>query len=184
MAILRSEAIADAIARRGWRLGFMPHPNLQAVLQQLDLPPHVEPLTFRGTDVQALYARAVLLVTDYSSVAFNMAYLDRPVVYFQFDRAEMERGAHMGRKGYFEYERDGFGPVVEDVPAAEAAIVAAVEHAPTPAPEYQARIDATFPVRDGGASERVVAAVEELSRPHPLTLPQPPESAQPEEGGP
>jgi hypothetical protein len=165
IGVLRSPAIAKAAADRGVRIGFMPHPNLQQILGAVELPPHVEPLTFGGEDVQGLYARCALLVTDYSSVAFNIAYLDRPIVYFQFDRAEMMRGGHMGRQGYFDYARDGFGPVADDLAAAERAIVEAINAGPRAAPTYQARIDATFPVRDGGASARVVAALEELSRP-------------------
>jgi glycosyltransferase involved in cell wall biosynthesis len=172
-AILRSEAIAGALRERGWRLGFMPHPNLQAILGELDLPEHVEPLAFAGTDVQALYARCALLVTDYSSVVFNTAYLDRPTVYFQFDRDAMLGGAHVGRKGYHDYERDGFGPVALDLASAEQAIVAAIRHGPRPTPEYQARIDAAFPIRDGGACARVVAAVEELGRPWTGAEPRP-----------
>ena len=164
-AILRSPEIATAAAARGWRVAFMPHPNLQPVLSQMALPAHVEALTFAGSDVQGLYGRCALLVTDYSSVAFNAAYLDRPVVYYQFDRVEVMSGAHLGRKGYFEYERDGFGPVVTDAAAAINAIVAAIEHGARPTPEYQARIDGTFVDRDGGACARVVAAVEELSSP-------------------
>jgi CDP-glycerol glycerophosphotransferase (TagB/SpsB family) len=163
-AILRSEAIAAAVTKRGWRLGFMPHPNLQGMLGQLDLPAHVEPLTFAGTDVQDLYARCALLVTDYSSVAFDTAYIDRPVVYFQFDRELTLGGGHVGRQGYFDYGRDGFGPVAEDVATAEQAIVASIRHGARPAAEYLARIAATFPVRDGGACARVVETVEELSR--------------------
>jgi hypothetical protein len=164
--VLASPAIAAAVARRGWRLGFMPHPNLQSIFETLELPGHVEPLSYAGTDVAALYGRCALLVTDYSSVAFNSAYLDRPVVYFQFDRKLMLRGGHVGRQGYFDYRRDGFGPVVEDVDAAVRAIVSSIDHGPSPMPEYQARIDATFPVRDGGCCARVVAAIEELSRPY------------------
>ena len=165
MGVLNSPAIAEAAARRGWRVAFMPHPNFQPILGQLDLPAHVRALSFTGVDVQALYARAALLITDYSSVAFNVAYLDRPIVYFQFDRADVMRGGHMGRQGYFDYYRDGFGPVVLDVEAAVAAIVESIERGPVPAPIYQERIDLTFPVRDGGACARVVAAIEEMSRP-------------------
>jgi glycosyltransferase involved in cell wall biosynthesis len=163
--LLRSTRIADALATRGWRLGFMPHPNMQAMLPELDLPAHVEPLSFAGTDVQGLYGRCALLVTDYSSVAFNAAYLDRPLVYFQFDRERMLGGAHVGRQGYFDYGRDGYGPVVEDLAAAEEAVVASIERGAVPAPMYQARIQAAFPARDGGACARVVAVIEELSRP-------------------
>jgi hypothetical protein len=86
-------------------------------------------------------------------------------VYFQFDRAAMLGGAHVGRQGYFDYERDGFGPVTVDVASAERAIVAAIRHGARPKRQYQARIDATFPVRDGGACARVAEAVEERSRP-------------------
>jgi glycosyltransferase involved in cell wall biosynthesis len=164
-ALLRSPKVADAVARRGWRLGFMPHPNLQVMLGQLDLPAHVQPLSFAGLDVQGLYARCALLVTDYSSVAFNIAYIDRPTVYFQFDREAMLGGLHVGRQGYFDYARDGFGPVVEDLETAELAILAAIERGPQPTAEYQQRIAATFPMRDGQACARVVAAVEEASRP-------------------
>jgi len=165
MAILNSAEITAAARRRGWRLGFMPHPNFQHVLGEMSVPDHVVALAFAGSDVQELYARCPLLITDYSSVAFNLAYIDRPIVYYQFDRDRVLGGGHIGRKGYFEYERDGFGPVVMDHAAAVAAIIAAIDHGPRPAPEYAARIAATFPTRDGHACDRVVAAVEELSRP-------------------
>ncbi|HUQ42943.1 MAG TPA: glycosyltransferase [Candidatus Limnocylindria bacterium] len=172
-ALLRSPDVAEAVARRGWRLSFMPHPNLQGILGRLDLPAHVQPLSFENVDVQELYGRCALLVTDYSSVAFNLAYLDRPVVYFQFDRDAMLGGLHVGRKGYFDYERDGFGPVAADLPTAEAAMIESIGRGPIPAEEYQRRIEATFPERDGQASARVVAAVEELSRPWTSGAPAP-----------
>ena len=165
-ALLRSPRIATAAGIRRWRIGFMPHPNMQPALEQLRLPPDVEPMTFEGVDVQELYARCALLVTDYSSVAFNIAYIDAPVVYFQFDRDQMLSGAHIGRQGYFDYEEHGFGPVATDLPAAIDAVVAAIKYGPCPTDEYQARIDATFADRDGRACARVVAAVEELGRPY------------------
>lgn len=164
-AILRSPVIADAARSKGWRVVFVPHPEMQPVLEAMSLPPHIEPFAFAGNDVQDLYARCGLLVTDFSSVAFDAAYIDRPIVYFQFDRDDLLSGGHIGRPGYFEYERDGFGPVVETVAEAEAAIRASIERGPRPAPEYQARIDATFLRRDGRACMRVVQAIESMSHP-------------------
>ena len=54
------------------------------------------------------------MVTDYSSLGFEMAYLERPVVYFQFDQDTFFNGAHAYRQGTWRYERDGFGPVTLD----------------------------------------------------------------------
>jgi CDP-glycerol glycerophosphotransferase (TagB/SpsB family) len=166
IALLRSPEIAEAAERRGLRIAFMPHPNMQPILEHMDLPSSVQPLTFADNDVQELYARCALLVTDYSSVAFDVALLSVPVVYFQFDYDEMMRGGHTARPGYFDYVRDGFGPVATDVTGAVAAIVSSIEAGPRPSDKYQARIDLTFEDRDGRACARVVAAVEELGRPY------------------
>ena len=61
-------------------------------------------------DVQDLLLRSSVLVTDYSSVFFDYAYMHKPVVYYQFDKAEY-REKHY-QEGFFVYERDGFGPVL------------------------------------------------------------------------
>jgi glycosyltransferase involved in cell wall biosynthesis/CDP-glycerol glycerophosphotransferase (TagB/SpsB family) len=165
--LLRSERIAAAAAERGLEIGLLPHPNLVTLVPALRLPPSVRVYSYASDDVQSLYARLALMITDYSSVAFDAAALDRPLVYYQFDRDRFFGGGHIGSPGYFDYDRDGFGPVATTVADAESAVLAAIEHGPRPAADYQARIDSTFPLRDGQACRRVVEAVEELSRPTP-----------------
>ena len=163
-AFLGSPELAELAARTGRRVAFLPHPNIQPVLGKMDLPESVLRLSFDGADVQEYFARSAVLVTDYSSMAFNAAYMDRPVVYFQFDAQRVMAGGHVGRAGYFEYARDGFGPVVEDVEAAVAAVLDIAENGYAPRPQFQERIAATFPMRDGGCCARVTAAIEALDR--------------------
>ena len=178
VGLLKDPALAKACADAGLKLAFLPHPNLQKLLEQLDLPEHVTTLFYEGSDVQEYFARARVLVTDYSSIAFNAAYLERPVVYFQFDADAVLSGAHVGQRGYFDYERDGFGPVAPDRVSAVSAITEAIAHGGAPLPEYQRRIEETFPHRDGGCSERVVQAVLKASLPDletdPVPTPDPP----------
>ncbi len=167
LALLSDQRLRDAVAARGLRLAFLPHPNIQPALPLLKLPDHVQALTFAGQDVQAMMARAAVMVTDYSSMAFNAAYLDRPVVYFQFDAALVNDGAHVGRAGYFQYERDGFGPVTDTVARAvdEVCRIVTEQHC-QPAPDYQVRIADTFPQRDGRCCERTTRAIEATLPPH------------------
>ena len=157
--LVRDEDLRTLCTENGLRLGLLAHPNLESLVPLLDLPDHVVPLGYTGADVQEYFARARVLVTDYSSIAFNAAYLERPVVYFQFDEQRVLAGGHVGRRGYFDYRRDGFGPVCTDQRSTVAAVVEAVGEGGPPLPEYAARIEATFPHRDGGCSERVVQAV-------------------------
>jgi glycosyltransferase involved in cell wall biosynthesis len=177
-AYLGDERLVRAAREHGVRVGFLPHPNLQPLLPHLDLPAHVEPLSYDG-DVQQLFARARTLVTDFSSIAFNAAYLDRPVVYFQFDEDVVLGGGHVGRAGYFDYRRDGFGPVTVDAAEAVRATVEALAHGPSPAPPYRARIDQTFPARDGGCCARVFAAITATTRDQSGAAPVPTPQAPP-----
>jgi GT2 family glycosyltransferase len=162
LGLLTDPGLAAGLAARGRHLGFLPHPNLQPIVDQLDLPPSVERLHYRGQDVQRYFARSALLVTDYSSVAFNLAYLERPVVYYQFDRDDYFAGANTSRPGYFDHARDGFGPVTQDGVATAAAILALLDGVPD---EYARRLAAAFPLRDNHNCERTVAAIEALLAP-------------------
>lgn len=63
-------------------------------------------------DVQTLLKESQLLITDYSSIAFDFAYMKKPLIYYQFDKEKYDEGHY--KKGYFDYERDGFGKVVNN----------------------------------------------------------------------
>jgi len=159
LAVLGSDALREAAERHGLKVAFLPHPVLQPLLPLLDLPDHVVPLSYEGVDVRELFARSAVLVTDYSSVAFNAAYIERPVVYFQFDAAQVEAGEHNGKRGYFNYVEDGFGPVVDTAAEAEKAIITSIEAGRTTQEPYLSRIAAAFPKRDGRCCQRVTKAI-------------------------
>ena len=163
-SVLASSELAAACRDRGLTIGFLPHPNLQPTVPQMNLPDHVRALSFAENDVQELFARAAVLVTDYSSVAFDAAYIDRPIVYFQFDRELALGGEHVGRHGYFDYERDGLGPVAATADEAVRLIVELLE-AGKPRELHRRRIAATFPARDGRCRERVFTEILRSTRP-------------------
>ena len=49
------------------------------------------------------------MITDYSSIAFDAGYLNRSVVYFQFDADRIFNGGHIGVHSYYEYARTASG---------------------------------------------------------------------------
>lgn len=63
-------------------------------------------------DVQTLLKESELLITDYSSIAFDFAYMRKSIIYYQFDDLKYYE-AHYS-KGYFDYQRDGFGKVTKN----------------------------------------------------------------------
>jgi glycosyltransferase involved in cell wall biosynthesis len=161
-ALIRSDRIREVAARTGKRVVFMPHPNMRPYLDDFDVPAWVEVWDFASKNVQDVLARAALMITDYSSLGFEAAFLDVPLVYFQFDASSFFDGTHVGRRGYFDYEQDGFGPVADDVAGVEAAVERIGADGYVSADEYLARTKAAFVTRDESNSERVFLAMEAL----------------------
>lgn len=157
-ALLHDPALLELADARGMRLVFLPHPNLSEYLAEFDLPPEIEVRGYGTSDVQDLVVRSAALVTDYSSIAFNLAFLRRPTVYFQFDE-DLYWNAHTERRGYFDYRRHGFGPVVTGPSEVAPGLASVLDGSGTRA--FTERADRAFPVRDGRNSERVHAAVVE-----------------------
>jgi len=81
-----------------------------------------------------------LLVTDYSSVAFDFAYLRKPVIYTQFDYEKVFSN-HIYEKGYFHYRRDGFGPVCKDLKSSIREIIKTIEEGCELNQKYEERIN-------------------------------------------
>jgi CDP-glycerol glycerophosphotransferase (TagB/SpsB family) len=159
-SFLSSPVLESLIHSNDLRLIFLPHPNLEAALPLFDLPRFVEIHRYSDADVHRLFAKTVALVTDYSSTAFDAAYIKTPVVYFQFDKERMESGEHTFDTGYFCYERDGFGPITQTHIAAVQAVEAIVCNRGEAVSPYDTRIEAAFPQRDGKCCERVTSCIE------------------------
>lgn len=162
LRLLHDERLAAVARDTGRRIIFMPHPNMRPYLADFTVPAHVEVLSYREADVQQVLASASTVLTDYSSIAFEAAVVDVPLVYLQFDAHEFFNGMHIGRRGYFEYERDGFGPVTHDVDSAVNAISEIAHNGFQVAPEYASRAREAFPVRDGRNCERTIGAMKAL----------------------
>ena len=135
------------------KLIFYPHIELQKELDKFRSPSErIVLASWKDYDVQTLLMRCSLLVTDYSSVFFDVGYMEKPVIYYQFDVDEFLNYHY--QKGYFSYEKHGFGPVVETEEELVNAIYECVENGFIMQDEYKDRLDAFYSVRDELNCER------------------------------
>jgi len=162
MGLLTSSALAAWADESAGRVVLLPHPNIAAHLPLDDLPAHVSVARYGGDDIPALLSRTRVFVTDYSSVAFDAAFAGSAVVYAQADAREMFGRDHTILPGYFDYGRDGFGPIVDDPDDAVSAIVrAAREGRGEP---YDARVARAFVHWDARSSQRIYDTLIERRR--------------------
>ena len=111
-------------------------------------------------DPQPLFAEAGLLITDYSSVTWDMLYIDKPVIFYQFDR---ERFA-AARGGYLEPDQLP-GPLARDPEGVVALVEAYLSGAWRDDAGWTSRMrsgqERAFAFRDAGNCARIVQHIEQ-----------------------
>lgn len=160
-AVLSDSEFVDEVTARGGQLVFAPHPGMRMYIEDFGLDPRVElqdVLTLRYPD---LVRRCQSIVTDYSSVASEFAYLDKPVTYFHFDRERVFSGGHVYTQGYFNFDVDGFGPVYRHADDVKAHILSLLDGGEDPS--YSLRRRGFFRYHDGKASQRVAERMFEVA---------------------
>lgn len=110
--ILTDENLNSALSKHGYEIILYLHYELQKFshLFKTDLQ-NIKIADFKSYGVRELLTNSSLLVTDYSSVFFDFAYMRKPILYFWFD--EEKFFATQYDKGYFDCRKDGFGRVVK-----------------------------------------------------------------------
>ena len=61
----------------------------------------IEIADWKKYDIQAVLKSASVMITDYSSVFFDFAYMRKPVIFYQFDEQEFRTKQYA--EGYFNY---------------------------------------------------------------------------------
>ena len=161
-ALLSDTRLLSLLGKHGFRLALLGHPNMRRVTELLNPPASV--LVWDGNvEYRDALAAADLLITDYSSVMFDFAYLEKPTVYYQFDCDEFFSGGHTYRKGYFDYERDGFGEIAYEREQLISLIGAALEKGCRMDEKYRERVKRFFAFHDKNNCERIYNATKRLT---------------------
>jgi len=104
--------------------------------------------------IHKLIMTTSLLITDYSSVFFDAAYADKPVIYYHFDYDEF-RKKHL-KEGYFSYEKDGMGPIAHNISELIALINDSLDNGTFKRKdEYIARANRFFQLHDTQNCQRI-----------------------------
>ncbi|WP_179853988.1 CDP-glycerol glycerophosphotransferase family protein, partial [Helicobacter pullorum] len=151
-SLLNSNVLQKLCKKYSYAIVFNPHPNIMPYLKDFEIPSFVS-IANENKSLQDLFCKSSLMITDYSSVAFEMAYLGKSVIYYQFDKEEFF-SSHTLQKGYFDYEKDGFGPVVENEENLLKQFENFLRNDCKPFGVYKDNIDSTFAFKDGKCCER------------------------------
>ena len=108
-ALLTSNKFKNLIVKYNLDVIFYPHRNMQRYLDSFrDVDNIITIASWKEFDVQTLMRTSKMMITDYSSVFFDMVYMKKPIIFFQFDEEEFRKNHY--QEGWFNYHENVFGP--------------------------------------------------------------------------
>ncbi len=109
--LLNSKEFVGLARSNNLKVCFYVHPKLNRFLSAFSsINSHVAFLnSINGDSVQEHLKKASIMITDYSSVFFDFAYMKKPAIYYQFDEDKYYESHY--KKAYFDYRDNGFGKV-------------------------------------------------------------------------
>lgn len=159
-SLLTSEKFAKLLESYDYTVIFYPHFEIQSNIdsfKKLELPKSIKIAGF-DYDVQTLLKESDALITDYSSVYFDMGYMHKPIVFFQFDQEQFY--SHHYFKGYVQSEDIGY--VVTDLNSLEKVFECILANNCKMEEKYEKYISSFFPKRDDKNCDRVFDAIYRL----------------------
>lgn len=155
--LINDKRLLESLKNHGYKLKFGLHPLLLKQSEDFTKNDMVEMLG-KDIDYQKEFNENSIMITDYSSVSYDFAYLRKPVIYAQFDKQTFYEG-QVYEKGYFDFEKDGFGPVCYDYSSTVNEIIKLVENDAKLEDVYLKRINDFYEFDDKNNCKRIYEAI-------------------------
>jgi CDP-glycerol glycerophosphotransferase (TagB/SpsB family) len=156
---LNSSKFYQILKKYNYRVLFYPHTELKSYLKRFDIPNFIQ--TPIEKNIQELLVKSNIMITDYSSVAFDMGIQYKPIIYFQFDRDKFF-SEHLYKEGYFDYKRDAFGKVCSNIDTLLLEIERLLKRDGELENSYYQKIEKTFAFIDTNNCKRVLEKINEI----------------------
>ena len=146
-SFINNTKLLDYLNKNNYKLIFKPHFEIYEHIDLFNIPDEVEVSV--NESYQTLFNESSVLITDFSSVAFDFAYLKKPLLYYQ---AEDD---YHNLDSYFDYETMGFGSVVRSEDELVDSLIECIENDCKINTEYLNRIDSFYKFNDKNNCKRV-----------------------------
>lgn len=153
-SLINNEKLINLANEYGYKIIFKPHP---LVYDFIDLFNKRNEVIFdEKSSYQELFNNSSILITDYSSVAFDFSYNKKPVVYYQYGND------YNFKRGYFDYETMGFGEITKDEDELIDVVGSYLGNNCKMKDIYKERVDNFYMFNDKNNCKRVYEAIRKL----------------------
>ena len=139
---------------------FCIHHSLESEIQNINQNEIFSVVNNCDYSIQLL--EASLLVTDYSNLFFDFGYNKKPIIYTHFDQEEYNKSRFQNE--FFDYEKDGFGPICKDINCTIKEIISEIRINCIIKKYFFKKIKKFFKCFDKNNNERIFIAIKQYNK--------------------
>lgn len=156
-SLINNEKLIRECKNNNYEIIFRPHPNVYNFIDLFDENDYVN-IDYDRVRYQTLFNNGSLLITDYSSVAFDFAYLKKPILYYHYGS-----DYHFDLEdSFFDYKQMGFGEVIKTEEELVDLIIEYMNCDCKIKDKYYERIEEFFLYTDRNNCKRVYDAIKKI----------------------
>lgn len=153
-SLINNKDLIEMAKKYGYKIIFKPHPRVYDYIELFDTNEYVK--IDENSTYQELFKSSDLMITDYSSVAFDFAYMEKPLIYYQYGND------YNFKEGYFKYKTMGFGEVTSTQDELIGIVEEYLKNNCQMKDEYKSRVDNFYKYKDKNNCKRVYEAILKL----------------------
>lgn len=153
-SLINNKDLIELAKEYDYKIIFKPHPRVYDYIDLFETNDYVK--VDENTTYQELFKSSDLLITDYSSVAFDFAYMKKPLIYYQYG------DDYNFKEGYFKYKTNGFGEVTSTQEELIKIVEDYLKNDCQMKGEYKSRVDNFYKYNDKDNCKRVYDAILKL----------------------
>lgn len=154
-SLINNKELIELCKKHDYKIIFKPHPRVYDYIELFDRNDYVK--IDEDTTYHDLFKDSDLMITDYSSVAFDFSYMKKPVIYYQYSND------YNFEEGYFKYNSMGFGEVIGTQDNLILTLEKYLENNCEMEEEYKNRVDTFYKYNDKNNCKRVYCAILNLN---------------------
>ena len=149
--LINDKKLIDCAKKNGYGITYLLHPAMSPQLEDFTQNGFVDIVPAAGDmSYEKILTEASLMVTDYSGVQFDFAYMRKPIVYYHPDTLPPHY-----ESGGIDYPTQGFGPIITNHEAVVDEICKYMENSCKTEPEYIDRANDFFAFDDFNNAKRI-----------------------------
>lgn len=158
-SLINNKHIIEMARKNNYKIKFLIHPTLISNIKDYDKNDYVEIIPSNTVDYEDILVESNIMITDYSGVQYDFAYMKKPIIYYHNDDLPPSYG-----NGEMDYQNIGFGGIAKCEEDVVSLLIDIINSNCRLNKKYDKRVNEFFKYLDYNNCKRIYEAIKKYER--------------------